>query len=109
MKEQFAKLEITKLPQLLSEVQRRIGIINQKEAFSVGEETKTLINEAMMDIEFTFSKIGQEEMHLISGGIELKENGNEQLLHLRRTLTKTIQSSYRCVMLLWSGLKNTDL
>ena len=73
MKEQFAKLEITKLPQLLSEVQRRIGIINQKEAFSMGDETKTLINEAMMDIEFTFSKIGQEEMRLISGGVELKE------------------------------------
>ena len=73
MKEQFAKLEITKLPQLLSEVQRRISIINQKEAFSANEETKTLINEAMMDIEFTFSKIGQEEMRLISGGVELKE------------------------------------
>ena len=73
MKEQFAKLEITKLPQLLSEVQRRIGIINQKEAFSTNDETKTLINEAMMDIEFTFSKIGQEEMRLISGGAELKE------------------------------------
>lgn len=73
MKEQFAKLEITKLPQLLSEVQRRIGIINQKEAFSIGDETKTLINEAMMDIEFTFSKIGQEEMRLISGEAELKE------------------------------------
>lgn len=73
MKEQFAKLEITKLPQLLSEVQRRIGIINQKEAFSIGDETKTLINEAMMDIEFTFSKIGQEEMRLISGSVELKE------------------------------------
>lgn len=73
MKEQFAKLEITKLPQLLSEVQRRIGIINQKEAFSIGDETKTFINEAMMDIEFTFSKIGQEEMRLISGGAELKE------------------------------------
>lgn len=73
MKEQFAKLEITKLPQLLSEVQRRISIINQKEAFAIGDETKTLINEAMMDIEFTFSKIGQEEMRLISGGAELKE------------------------------------
>ena len=73
MKEQFAKLEITKLPQLLSEVQRRIGIINQKEAFCTNDETKTLINEAMMDIEFTFSKIGQEEMRLISGGAELKE------------------------------------
>lgn len=73
MKEQFAKLEITKLPQLLSEVQRRISIINQKEAFNTNEETKTLINEAMMDIEFTSSKIGQEEMRLISGGVELKE------------------------------------
>ena len=73
MKEKFAKLEITKLPQLLSEVQRRISIINQKEAFNTNEETKTLINEAMMDIEFTFSKIGQEEMRLISGGVELKE------------------------------------
>ena len=73
MKAQFAKLEITKLPLLLSEVQRRIGIINQKEAFSIGDETKTLINEAMMDIEFTFSKIGKEEMRLISGGAELKE------------------------------------
>lgn len=85
MKEQFAKLEITKLPQLLSEVQRRIGIINQKEAFSTGDETKTLINEAMMDIEFTFSKIGQEEMHLISGGIELKEKW-------QRTITSFTQN-----------------
>lgn len=73
MKEKFSKLEITKLPQLLSEVQRRISIINQREVFSTNEETKTLINEAMMDIEFTFSKIGQEEMYLISGGAELKE------------------------------------
>lgn len=73
MKMQFSKLEITKLPELISEVQRRIGVINQKEAFSVSDETKVLINEAMMDIEFTFSKIGQEEMKIISGGEELKE------------------------------------
>lgn len=73
MKMQFSKLEITKLPELISEVQRRIGVINQKEAFSLSDETKVLINEAMMDIEFTFSKIGQEEMKIISGGEELKE------------------------------------
>ncbi len=85
MKEQFAKLEITKLPQLLSEVQRRIGIINQKEAFSVGDEMKMLINEAMMDIEFTFSKIGQEEMRLISGGAELKDKW-------QRTITSFTQN-----------------
>lgn len=85
MKGQFAKLEITKLPQLLSEVQRRISIINQKEAFTASNETKMLINEAMMDIEFTFSKIGQEEMHLISGGMELKEKW-------QRTITSFTQN-----------------
>ena len=73
MKEQFAKLEITKLPALLSEVNHRIDIINQKEYFGASDETKTLINEAMMDIEFNFSKIGQEEMRMIAGGLELKE------------------------------------
>lgn len=85
MKEQFAKLKITKLPQLLSEVQRRISIINQKEAFTTSNETKMLINEAMMDIEFTFSKIAQEEMHLISGGVELKEKW-------QRTITSFTQN-----------------
>ncbi|OCW92330.1 deoxyribonuclease HsdR [Macellibacteroides sp. HH-ZS] len=73
LKKKFEILEISKLPELLSEVQHRIDIINQKEAFNISEETKVLINEAMKDIEFNFSKIGQEEMHLISGGIELKE------------------------------------
>ena len=73
LKESFAKVEITKLPNLLSEVNHRINIINQKEAFITNEETKVLINEAMMGIEFTFSKIGEEEMRLIAGGVELKE------------------------------------
>lgn len=56
MKEKFAKIEITKLPQLLSEVQHRIDIINQKEAFSNEDETKRMINEAMMNIEFNFQR-----------------------------------------------------
>ena len=85
MKEKFAKLEISKLPELLSEVQHRINIINQKEAFSVSEDTKMLINEAMMDIEFNFSKIGQEEMKLIAGGMELKEKW-------QRTITSFTQN-----------------
>ena len=85
MKEKFAKLEISKLPELLSEVQHRIDIINQKEAFSVSEDTKMLINEAMMDIEFNFSKIGQEEMKLIAGGMELKEKW-------QRTITSFTQN-----------------
>ena len=73
MRNDFAKVEITKLPELLSEVQHRINIINQKAAFEVNAETKLLINEAMLDIEFNFSKIGEEELRLIAGGMELKE------------------------------------
>lgn len=73
MKEKFSKLELTKLPELLSEVQHRINIINQKEAFKTSDETKLLINEAMLDIEFDFSKIGTEELHIIGGTGTLKE------------------------------------
>lgn len=73
MREQFSKLELTKLPELLSEVQHRINIINQKEAFKMSDETKLLINEAMLDIEFNFSKIGAEELQIIGGTGVLKE------------------------------------
>ncbi len=85
MKERFAKLQVTKLPQLLAEVQRRIDIINQKEAFYTSDETKKLINKAMMDIEFTFSKIGEEELRLISGGVELNDKW-------QRTITSFTQN-----------------
>lgn len=80
LREAFAKVELTKLPALLSEVQHRINMINQKEAFTVNHQTKLLINEAMLDIEFNFAKIGEEELKLIAGGIELKEKW-------RRTIT----------------------
>lgn len=109
MKEKFSKLEITKLPQLLSEVQRRISIINQREVFSTNEETKTLINEAMMDIEFTFSKIGQEEMCLISGGAELKEKWQRTIASFTQNFDQEDPSSCHFVMLLWNVLKNMDL
>lgn len=74
LRETFARLEITKLPAMISEVQHHIDTINQKEAFSNDDSTKQLVNEAMQDISFNFSKIGEEEMKLISGGVELQEN-----------------------------------
>lgn len=73
LKETFAHLEITKLPEMISEVQRHIEYINQKEAFSEDDTTRQLVNDAMQDITFNFSKIGEEEMKLISGGVELQE------------------------------------
>lgn len=73
LKVAFAHLEITKLPAMISEVQHHIDSINQKEAFSNDDATRRLVNEAMQDISFNFSKIGEEEMKLISGGVELQE------------------------------------
>lgn len=73
LKDAFGKLEITKLPDMLKEVQHHIDIINQKEAFAVSDETKQLVNEAMQDIRFNFSKIGEEEIKMIAGGRELQD------------------------------------
>ena len=52
--------------QLLSEVIRHIGILNQKEYFERSDETTQMINNAMANIQFNFSRIGKEEMQIIS-------------------------------------------
>ncbi|MDY3068930.1 MAG: type I restriction endonuclease [Parabacteroides sp.] len=74
LKKDFARMELTHVPEMLREVQRHIDIINQKEAFTRSEGMKVLINEAMQDIEFTFSKVGEEELKIIGDGkMELQE------------------------------------
>lgn len=73
LKEIFKKIEISRLPQMLSELQRHITLINQKEAFNGNEETKMLINEAMEEITFSFKKISEEELKIIAGGVDLNE------------------------------------
>lgn len=87
MREDFAKIEITEVSEMLSEVQRRIDIINQKNAIMASHETTLLVNEAMLDIEFNFKKIGEEELHLIDGGIPLKEKKDKAI-----TLASSIQN-----------------
>ena len=66
LKEEFQKLDIYMVNQLLSEVQRHIEILNQKEYFERSDETKQMINEAMSNIQFSFSKIGTDEMEIVS-------------------------------------------
>ena len=66
LKAEFERLEIRMISQLISEVQRHIGILNQKEYFERSDATKQMINEAMANITFTFSKISADEMRIIS-------------------------------------------
>lgn len=71
LKVKFEKLDIERLPLMLKEINNRIALINQKEAFS--EDTTAIVNEAMLNIEFNFNCIGKEELRIIDGGSELQE------------------------------------
>lgn len=73
LKNAFANFEVSRIKDILSEVQHHISIINQREAITGGDTTRIMVNEAMQDITFNFSKIGEEELKLVSGGIELNE------------------------------------
>ena len=73
LREKMQRLAIANVPDMIREVQRQIDSINQKEALTASEDTKTMINEAMANIEFKFNKIGTEEMKIIDGGMALKE------------------------------------
>lgn len=109
LKEAFSKLEITKLPDMLKEVQYHIDIINQKEAFAVSDETKQLVNEAMQDIRFNFSKIGEEEMKMIAGGRELQDRWS---VAIRKFTENTDPDDPEYITLrdaFSKGLRSTDL
>lgn len=87
LKETFSKLEITRLPEMIREVQRHIDTINQKEAFDSDDSTRQLINEAMQDITFNFSKIGDEELQM---GFMSKEEFHEKWRRTIQSFTENI-------------------
>ncbi|MCQ2326490.1 MAG: HsdR family type I site-specific deoxyribonuclease [Bacteroidales bacterium] len=101
MKEKFAKVEISKLPLLLQEVQRRINIINQKEAFETSEDTKLHINQAMLNIEFKFSNIGSEEMKMIGSSDDINNKYKSVIYNFINNIDQddpdfiTIQEAFR--------------
>lgn len=88
LKETFKKIEILKLPQMLSEVQRRISLINQKELFNGDSELKALINDAMSEITFSFKRISTEELKIISGGEELQEKWKKTISSFTENIDK---------------------
>ena len=83
LKETFSKLVIEKLPDMLAAVQARINEINTIESFETSDETKMLINETMMNIQFNFSMINKEELKLVDNGSELQEKLSKTLHEIR--------------------------
>ena len=79
LKATFKKLELSKLPEMIQEIQRHLDNIKQKEAFEKDDSVRQLVNDAMQDISFNFKKIDEEEMKLISGGVELQDKWQQTI------------------------------
>lgn len=73
LKAKFTRFEISKIKGLLSEVQRHVDLVNQREAIENNDENRILVIKALQNITFSFSKIGQEELRLIDDGSELND------------------------------------
>lgn len=86
LKKTFSKMDLTRLPSLISEVQHHIDNINQKEMFSSDDTTKSLVNKAMEDITFNFSKISEEELKIVGG----KDAVTEKFRRTVRAFTQNI-------------------
>lgn len=84
LKEQFSSFKNVPLKNLISEVQRRIAFLNQREAL-VDNSTSLIVNEAMWGITFNFSKVGEEELRISDDGVELNEK-------LRRVIVKLTEN-----------------
>lgn len=57
-------IDFTKLNQLLGEVQRRLDMLNLVDDINSDSETSNLLNTALEDIFFQFTKVSEEEMIL---------------------------------------------
>ncbi|MCE1198068.1 MAG: DEAD/DEAH box helicase family protein [Marinilabiliales bacterium] len=66
LKEQFAKLAIVKVNELFGEVSHRLDTVNLKSSLQNQDAINGIINEAMATITFTFTKVKEEELRMLS-------------------------------------------
>ncbi len=68
-----SELDMSKIPQLLTEVNRRIDLINFKAIQNPSAETLDMIADVLDGIEFHFSKVGTEELVIKANCESIKE------------------------------------
>lgn len=66
LKESFARLAIVKVNELYSEVSHRLDTVNLKSSLQNQDAINGIINEAMASITFTFTKVKEEELRMLS-------------------------------------------
>lgn len=70
-------LDLSRIPQLITEVNRRIDIVNFKEIQNPSPETLEMIADVLDGIEFKFNKVGQEELVIQANCETLKDKVQE--------------------------------
>lgn len=103
LKEKFEKLEMSRIPVMIREVQNAVNSINLKEAIARDPETQAAINLAMADIEFNFSKIGEEELRIIGDG---RAAINEKLRKAITGFTENFDKEDEEYITLWQSFQN---
>lgn len=66
LKEQFAKLAVSKVNELYAEVSHRLDTVNLKQSLQHQDAISGIINEAMATITFSFNKVKEEELRMLS-------------------------------------------
>ncbi len=66
LKDQFSKFAISKVNELYSEVSHRLDTVNLKNSMQNQDTINGLINEAMATITFSFVKVKEEELRMLS-------------------------------------------
>ncbi len=75
-------LDLSKVPQLLTEVNRRIDLINFKAIQNPSAETLDMIADVLDGIEFHFAKVGTEELVIKANCESLKDKIRKTASHL---------------------------
>ena len=88
LKSMFKQLDIKSFMPMIQVVSDKINNINMKETFEHAEETSITINEAMQYIEFNFKKLDEEELQIISGGIDLQDKWKTVINYLTENIDK---------------------
>lgn len=66
----ISKLDFHKFKRLLSEVENRIALINQREALNTGQDITNLLNEALENSIFVFKKTGEGPLDLAANSFK---------------------------------------
>lgn len=77
--EELKKLDINNIARFTNNAQSRLEVLNTREAIQYGQETGDFLNEALEDIIFEFSKVGESEMLLADQLKDLRRKVREAL------------------------------